>query len=436
MRAEEYRPRQPNLLAPVLESAAIIGLGTGWYWLDRKTNAPDWDDPPWTSRFSGDAWRLDTNRFAINFVGHPVTGALSYGLARAHDLGPLNAFGVALGTSLAWELGIEFRERVSLNDIVVTAPSAVPLAEVLYKLGVELAAAADRDLQLPVDARGRFVEARVGAGPIAATRGGGGASFGASLVAEATLLWVEGARADAAFERVLVGAEHATGRLAVSGTEAGLGVDADAQVLVFGWTRQRASAPGSASHAVTVGMPLGFRYRGDTSLGFRDRVSWLRGGGPSLELWTRGDLGEMRLELDAGLHVGGHGARAYTGWSSEYPGVPGKSILARDGYFYGWGPSVRASASWRLGGFSVRTRVDVAGAWSIDGLDRARETLGPEVDAAALRIEGGAEAAIAVPLEGASIAVAGDAVRVGSRVGGVNEFETAQSLAVRLVRVW
>jgi hypothetical protein len=78
-------------------------------------------------------WEWDNDRFGINFIGHPYSGALSYNTARCTGYNYYQSFGFAVGGSLMWEYFGE-NTHPSYNDIMNTPISGAFLGEVLYRL--------------------------------------------------------------------------------------------------------------------------------------------------------------------------------------------------------------------------------------------------------------------------------------------------------------
>ncbi len=357
------------------ETAAILGVGTTWYWLDRRTNQQDWDDPPLLARFDGDYWRLDNNRFGINFVGHPLTGALSYGLARAHRIGPGGAFGFALGTSLLWELGVEFREKVSVNDVVVTAPAAVPIGELAYKAGVEVAEAFGEAGPRASRDRSRRASLALEAGTLA--RSPLGASSFVRAVVDADLAWIAHYRNHGAYSGGFARAELVTGRVEVPLSVHGSGFDGEAIAVLAGYHAQAIEGDGEGRRgwSLTVGTPVAFRYVASSALGFRELLATTRLPGVDLRAaWYRPPL-RLEADLDANLDFAGMSSPAHPRWAEANPDAVGKTILRRQGYFYGLGPSARARFACIVGDVALRMELDGLSVRSLDGLDRTQETL-------------------------------------------------------------
>ncbi|TXD43303.1 DUF3943 domain-containing protein [Lujinxingia vulgaris] len=121
-----------------LEVGLALGVGTAWYWLNTDINSADWDYTLATQgerhwRFEG--WRWDSNAMYLNTPLHPLAGGAYYTLARANELTLWQSFAAAMLATVIWEAAIEYKEIVSLNDLVLTGVAGVPLGEAYYQLG-------------------------------------------------------------------------------------------------------------------------------------------------------------------------------------------------------------------------------------------------------------------------------------------------------------
>lgn len=132
-------PRQEHYLRAALELGLALGAGAIWYWTNIAFNSVDWEYDfsleSWRSKLSGEGLRLDDNVMSVNVVSHPFAGAGYHLLARSNGLGLLEAFLLSVATSGIWELLIEYREVVSLNDLVFTPVAGFALGEAMFQLG-------------------------------------------------------------------------------------------------------------------------------------------------------------------------------------------------------------------------------------------------------------------------------------------------------------
>jgi len=78
---------------------------------------------------------VDKDDFAINYIGHPYSGAAYYQIARHAGVGPLGSFGYSLiMSSFFWEYGIEaFAETPSIQDLWITPLLGSILGEVFFR---------------------------------------------------------------------------------------------------------------------------------------------------------------------------------------------------------------------------------------------------------------------------------------------------------------
>jgi hypothetical protein len=117
----------------------VLAGGLAYYYKDRDLNALDWeynyDWPSFETKLTGKGYSLDSNYFDTNFIAHPVAGTLYYWGPRSNRLGPLESLALSFAASAVWEYLAEFRERVSLNDLIVTPLSGAAFGEATIQLG-------------------------------------------------------------------------------------------------------------------------------------------------------------------------------------------------------------------------------------------------------------------------------------------------------------
>jgi len=82
-------------------------------------------------------WEWDTDRFGMNFLGHPYSGALNYMTAHANGYSYWASLGFAVGGSFIWEYFGE-NTKPAYNDIVNTPVSGAFYGEILYRLSSNL----------------------------------------------------------------------------------------------------------------------------------------------------------------------------------------------------------------------------------------------------------------------------------------------------------
>jgi hypothetical protein len=140
LRAFSYlEPQQPDYLRATLEEIMLLGLGFAQYLANQDVNSVDWDfNYDWNGfrgKLSGRGYSFDTNDFHTNFLKHPAAGTLYYWAARTNRLSLAESFVYALVASTVWEYFGEFRERASVNDMLVTPIAGLVLGEMTVQFG-------------------------------------------------------------------------------------------------------------------------------------------------------------------------------------------------------------------------------------------------------------------------------------------------------------
>lgn len=138
-------PHEKHWVRAGLEVGAVVIVGYVDYLLNTgaRGGLVEAGDEKWALRYDwsklrgklvGNAYELDANRFGTNYVAHPVAGSLYYQVARSNHLtfGESFLFSV-LGSSI-WEYFGEIRERVSVNDMIVTPTAGTAIGETMMQL--------------------------------------------------------------------------------------------------------------------------------------------------------------------------------------------------------------------------------------------------------------------------------------------------------------
>lgn len=83
------------------------------------------------------AWEWDTDRFGMNFLGHPYSGGLNFMSARSNGYNFWQSIPFAVGGSIVWEY---FGENTlpAYNDIINTPISGIFYGEIYYRLSSNL----------------------------------------------------------------------------------------------------------------------------------------------------------------------------------------------------------------------------------------------------------------------------------------------------------
>jgi hypothetical protein len=399
-------------------------------------NVADWDNPTPLERFNGSAWRLDNNSLPVNFIAHPLMGGAVYSIARANHHYPATAFGYSFLASFLWEFVLEFKEKVSINDVIVTPGTAVPIGEFFYKLGIYLDTAANPSTGTAIAqwslgtgvAFDRALDGRPA--PRVLTRDSLGLSraiwhsfelrSGVDLVTtpgtptavrphvgfRGKLVTIPGYLRAGYVARSFYKAEVSDFDIAVEASEHGAGLAMSADTLLAGYHQQDivASEHRPHGHAVTVGTSMAFRYlqsKANDYAQFRDAAappqpSWEHHVPKTAEQFSAFHMpgpavdwhllaGDVSLSVSGRVHpdFAGIGAPAFYDWAAANPREKGKHILHRQGYFYGWGGSGELTGRLSLGPVDFAGHLFHGSYWSQDGLDRHVERITVDVPAAA-----------------------------------------------------
>lgn len=437
--APEWTPlaeerRAPHHVRSLVEMGAGLALGATGYWILMDRNIADWDNPSPESRFDGEAWILDNNSLAVNFLGHPLSGGLSYSMARANHQSVAGAFGYSFLTSFLWEFLLEFKEKVSVNDTIVTPGTGVPLGEFFFKLGLYLDTRAGSSASLDVArwllgtgvALDRSLDGRPPPRVVSRDNLGFSRAIWHEFSVRYGAQWVETpsepdyARYGLGFSGRLVTlpgylrpgrggtgfyrAEVSDFSLALEASRHGAGLFVTADTLLAGYHAQAMyRAPREVrGEAATFGSSLGFvflrssanRYRSfeqaeaqpDPRLSYHtphSREQYAAFHLPGLGIDLRSQRGGCRFELSGRVQpsFAGLGAAAFYDWAAANLDEKGKHILHRQGYFYGWGGAASARASLALGALRAGFDVMYGHYLSQQGLDRHIERITVDVPA-------------------------------------------------------
>lgn len=121
------------------ELASLIAFTQTLYWIRYANFVEDWQYKlSWADQrerlFTLEAWRFDTNLFRVNWT-HQLAGSLYYEFARSNRLTWLESTLVAGCGALWWELVTEWREVISINDLIFTTIGGYAGGESFYQLG-------------------------------------------------------------------------------------------------------------------------------------------------------------------------------------------------------------------------------------------------------------------------------------------------------------
>lgn len=405
-----FKKGDPQHLRNLAWQAGILGIGVTWYWLNATANSTDWefDSGNFAERFTLDAIRFDNNSFNINHLAHPTAGGGYYLAARVHNYGVGMSSLISFGSSLVWEAGLEWRERISINDMIFTPGAGIAMGEAYYRLSHYLNSAPDGGtwahkalawaIGWPV-AVNRWIDGiePVGDG-VEDDLGFSGAYTHRFRIAAQSAQEEGDFRGDAGFlsgfrlefDINAVPGFQRPGTLAMMFYDGnftsfdgsffwsadGIAIaDLLFESVVVGYYQQDYKGPVEAvsGSAGRVAMAFAFenyqRYLPEP----QDRRALLHLPGLQIKVWYALSGWIFDTELALNPDFASIESIAFPYWKAQNPRESERSILELQGYYLGWGATTRLESTLRKGGFSLKGRLRLSYVSGIEGMDRLRE---------------------------------------------------------------
>lgn len=409
----ELEPK-PHYVQAAVEAGLFLGLQTISYWARPAANQFDWDDPAFKNRINLTAVRFDNNLAFTNFVLHPLSGAGSYWIARVNDVSVPESALYSSVSSIVWEFALEWREEVSLNDMIVTPAGGIPLGAFASELSDYLNSVPEKPTvgeraaetvlgfprllhpwrvdpnsgpgRLPPDSLGfssafwhRF---RIGF-ESASVDDGNGTDRLNGIGADGELVSMAGFLRPGRFSKVFAHDNFTEVHVHVGFTPTGhTDVQFRSTGTLVGWYSQnfRSARHGVVGHGEMLGLANGLKYVERTYARSRDMYSTVDIFGLSSGLWL--GLGRLKMRLLADTHYdfGAAQSLSLAEYRREHPYEKLKSVLDVQGYDYGMGPFARARGEVSTLGVTLGGYVDYGFLKMIGGLDRWEERKTHEVD--------------------------------------------------------
>lgn len=141
---EIFAPRQPHKNKVRFSRALWTGLAhmvyaTSSYWIRQDVMKEDWEYQfNWKDQkrrfLFKDGLRFDSNTFQFNWT-HSLAGAMYYNYARGSNMSPGWSFVYGFVASYFWEFIVEFKEVISINDMIATPIGGASIGESMFQLG-------------------------------------------------------------------------------------------------------------------------------------------------------------------------------------------------------------------------------------------------------------------------------------------------------------
>ncbi len=135
----DYRIKRSPTYRAVRTTTEILlacGLGVANYYATKHENMVDWQYKySWhdAKQKVKDGWYWDPNNFNTNTLYHLYAGNTYYQVARSNDYTVLESLAWTIGGSFFWEFVGEWREQVSLNDMIFTPMLGALVGETLIQ---------------------------------------------------------------------------------------------------------------------------------------------------------------------------------------------------------------------------------------------------------------------------------------------------------------
>ena len=386
----------------------VIGLSvlSVGYWLGMDRQVADWDNPRPEQRLDGTAWRTDNNALSVNFALHPAGGGVAYAWARAYHHNVYGAAAYGFLSQFIWEFVLEFKEKVSVNDMIVTPTAGIPIGEFFHKLGLYLDSAQkpgtgtqiaqwslgagvqvdrwldERDHEVPRarDSLGMTSDiwhdfTASGEAHWASRENGTGHPLARTAI-DARLVSIPGYLKPGRFSRSFWNADVTSAQLGFEVSEHYVGATFAADTLIFGQHTQNieGSSRPVRGAAFTSGMSVGFSYLDSLANDVIEKWGALHMLGPGMDLHLLAPGFRLDLSGRASFdYVGITVLDAFQIWHEENPRLRSKGILRHQDYLYAWGGSERLSGRLRLGPLRLDGLLVYGQYRSQDGLNRWQE---------------------------------------------------------------
>ena len=395
----------PRYLRAVIESTAILAIGTFWYWKSPSLNTSNYDFNSPLDKLSIDAIRFDNNLFVTNMALHPVAGSAYYALARLNHLSvPLSAV-FAIAYSTIWEYALEWREKASINDMLVTPLAGVALGETFYRL-VDYAGSAPsggpwgrsaaryalgwprlvheamdgrNEEGLPLDSLGmtsaysHVFHLAYGAGSASTDRG---SAFVHGPVLESDIVALPGFLQQGRFHLIFDQGNFTEMRFRMGFSPGDGLVEADAwfRCALFGYYAQNFPRP-LHGDAHAFALSVGYIYHQSWVVAGHDEFAFLHFPGVSWDQWLGAGKLLFHSQLEASFDFGAIRPVSFATWRADNPDGTIKSVLSAYGYDFYWGGSGRLLLAIIYANFEAGLRFTYGGHLSIQGADRYEEAV-------------------------------------------------------------
>jgi Domain of unknown function (DUF3943) len=426
---------RPNYRRAVTEMGVMAVVATVRYWSLYHTWIEDWQyrltfEDQFRRFLTTEAIRFDSNAFSVNFT-HVTGGVLYYQYARTNRLSWSESLLAAFANSAVYEYVSEWREVISINDMLTTTFGGYAVGEPWFQLSDyfhhrksflfkalafmnpvnELNHWLDRKKPASKTyADPGWTDLEITAGWWHSAETDRGAYDALRLGLEAQIIQSPGYGKPGTFKKIL--RDTSFSEFAIDGIirsrqpgdadlKGGAGEELDffARTVGLASYRQKIDETGRG-YALSIGLGSAMTFERkrptvydsrdvlatidplpETPTDFRDKLSVAHMLGPVVD-WTRFGKGyKIRAVADAYLDFGMVNAFAFNAYSAVRPITGLKSTLGYYGYTYAYGTSVSGRVDVEWGGFSLRGLASghIWNSWS--GRDRLQADVTNDINA-------------------------------------------------------
>lgn len=400
---------EPDHARAAVEAAGFLAIGTVLYVAKPGANSLDWEFASFWSKFSPNAIRFDNNKFTTNNILHPLAGGGIYGFARLNHLTIPAAYGYALASSALWELAFEWREKASINDLIMTSVGGMVFGECFVHLVEYLDSgppggpwgrqAARYTLGLPGALHDWLDHKTPGGGGLPADELGLSSAywhrfhvgyelayavdeqhydgFMQSAVVESEIVTIPGFLRPGRFQLFFTRGDFTEMRLRM-GFSSGDGladVDLWFRAALLGYYKQEVTRAPFPGYAWALSLVSAFTNQQWWLLGHRDEVGILHALGPSIETWLTTHDFWLHARLEGSFDFAALRPEAFASWREHNPQGTIKAILSERADDFDFGASGRALLALTYRGIELGSRFFYGYYHSVGGLDRYQEAI-------------------------------------------------------------
>ena len=468
------RDGETHLWRALLEDGILLGSGTLWYVLNTSVNSRDFDldsgpSTIWKKITDLDQVRFDNNTFLFNNGWHALTSLGYYHFPRTNNFSVWSSLGIAFAFSTVWEYAFEIREKVSINDQIVTTFAGLSMGEVTYQLGEYFNSPQSRsntpgrvltglfgsprllhrwmdgELEDPVaekypqyggDIWHRFnfwgaYDFRAGAtrSDEAVTRSNG--SQGAST----RMVVLPGYLREGDFSTWFF-----DGRMTNMDFEIGFGprgfeaIEIFAEVGLLGHHSQDIDFDGEHrdGHAVSFTLNNAYRVVHQNHDFWEDQRGIVHLLGPGVRLVNFTDGLKMEAHLNAYGDFAAIRSQAYLAWRAIYGDEGIRTDLANHSYYFAWGGSLIPRLRMEYGDFALEASMVLSAYDSIDGLDRFEEEVTNQLVLTDTMVQHNVALELPTAVDGLGLDLVYEHSRRASRIDDLRDVNNLHTLQTRI----